>query len=316
MADTQEPTGDAKFEAFLVKPDDEEVPDETPEDGTENVSDEDIGEPDEEPDEGEDADDEDSEPLAAITDDTVIKHKWDRNGPEEEITLKELKEGALRWKDYTQKTQALNAEREQALTEARTAAREEYKGALLQWAVAERQEPDWITLAQQVPPQQYNAYRAQWDAESQRINEAKQLYTQLAQEDQAREQEEYNARLEREKAALIEAVPEFGDEKKAGVMLQKVQKAAHYLGYTDDELRGIADDHRIVRGLMLISAHLESQGKRPALADKLASATSHTLPKQGRASRVDKTTLQKQARSQLRKKGDDDSFIGFLTAGT
>lgn len=270
----------------------------------------DEGETEDEKDESDEVDEEEGEPEpeeVTVSDDTVIKVRWDKNGPEEEATIGELRDGALRWKDYTQKTTELKAERAQM--------REEYMATLAQWAIQEEQEPDWGAYAAQgVPPAEIFKAQSEWRQKTAKSNEAKELYRAL-QADQAAEAEQARQEsIQSEMAALYAAMPEFKSDETRPAALANVQKAASHIGLTNEEVQGITD-HRIIRGLSLIAQHLESQESKPSIAKKVAKATSKTLPKNARQNRVDPKTLTQEARKTLKRKGDDDSFMNFLMTG-
>lgn len=82
----------------------------------------------------------------------------------EKLTAQEVRESILRQADYTRKTQDL-ADRGRVLENAlgtvtQNSQRVEQLVAMLEQAVG--QEPDWSTLAMQMQPQQYLAYKENW----------------------------------------------------------------------------------------------------------------------------------------------------------
>lgn len=176
-------------------------------------------------------------------------------GEEVEVTLDELYRGYSRQQDYTRKTQELARERqelrstvEQEQAEAR-AKRDEYGSALERMHEAlkrvEEQEPDWAKLERE-EPERYAIEYAKWQRYKDNLARVQAEKDKISQQQQEESEHQYREYLEREKGALIEAVPEWQDEK---VKREGIDSLADYArttyGYSDQDLNNVTD-HRLM----------------------------------------------------------------------
>ncbi len=153
-------------------------------------------------------------------DDTpAATYKVKVNGEEEEVTLDELLKGYSRTSDYTRKAQAVAAQRRDVEETGQRAAFA---------ALALEQRVEAMELAGFAVPE---AVRADYVA---------------AQEFRARAaQEDHQRRLAEESELLLEAVPEWKDERVRKAEKGELVNFALSLGYTTEDLAGVAD-HRLM----------------------------------------------------------------------
>jgi hypothetical protein len=201
---------------------------------------EDDGEPDGEP-QGEDPD---AEP--AEEDDSVMVTL----DGDEKVTLKELKAGYFRQRDYTHKTTEVAQERKAA--EATKAAYAE-RNAVLETALQNLggylqglipPEPP-LQLAQ-TDPGRYQYQRALRESAIAELGQLVSIKGQVDTHNQAVSESELREYRDREQAALVKAMPALADPVKRVAFDQSVKTAAKAFGFTDDEISATAD-HRILR---------------------------------------------------------------------
>lgn len=186
------------------------------------------------------------EPPAGLDPSLKVKVKVD--GKDEEVTLEELQKGYSRTKDYTRKTQDV-AERRKALETETVAARQERAQLaehlkMLETAIDEVRvkEPDWDKLRIE-HPDQFPTIWAEWNqgekdrAELRKAREAAEQ--KVAADQQAVRQE----RMVAEGEKLLDAIPEWKDEKVRKTEGKDIQAFMEGLGYSLQDLQAI-DDHR------------------------------------------------------------------------
>jgi len=159
------------------------------------------------------------------------------DGKEVAVTLDELQKGYSRTQDYTRKTQQIAEVRKQVEqeTQAIRAERQQYAqllGALQAQLQASEPQVDldrlynedpieWVRQKEVLRDRQEKAYAIQ--AEQQRLS-------QLSQQEQQRAMEEH---LESQKDALLAALPEWRDPKKAKAEKALVLESAKSVGFSD-----------------------------------------------------------------------------------
>jgi hypothetical protein len=213
----------------------------------------------------------------------MVKVKVD--GMEVDVDEEELKKGYSRTSDYTKKTQALAEERKRFEAEERAAVRAERQTyaenltrvqAALE-ALAPPQEPDWMTLQDQMTPEEFTKHFTSWKANRARLErvEAEQERVRSLQEQDT--QRARVARLEQEKAALEAAIPDLKDAEKGKTLRHDLSEYAKSVGFTDDEL-ALVEDHRPL--VLLHKARLwdESQKNRPKVEEKVDRALESLRP--------------------------------------
>ena len=258
--------------------------------------------PDEEPSEEQSGEDEEPEEQEQPQ---TFSVKID--GKEVSVTLDELQKGYSRTQDYTRKTQQIAEVRKQveAETQAVRAERGQYAqllGALQ--AQLQSSEPqvdldrlynedpiEWVRQKEVLRDRQDKAHAIQ--AEQQR------LY-QLSQQEQQQSMQQH---LESQKDALLAALPEWKDPKKAKLEKAMLIESAKSAGFSDEDLKSVYD-HRLV--LLLRKAALFDQmvSKRQGIKPVVNNGPRPAKP--GAAGRVSTTTEAVRAKQRLAKTGRID----------
>lgn len=224
--------------------------DELPSDDDE--ADETEGEPGDDEDQADDQDDEtedeDEEPEAAqgrfVADDARVRL------PDGTFTtVAELKAGSLKNADYTQKTQALAAEkqtfqseREQfTQTQQQTVQVRDYALSVLETLNLQPPSPELL----RTDPLGYLQQKQDYEARQEQLTYFQQQKAYEAQQAQMQTQQEAQERSKQEWAKLAEAVPQLKDQAKAAAYFGEIEAFATTQGITVQELQAeIAQDHR------------------------------------------------------------------------
>ena len=234
------------------------------------------------------------------------------DGKEVAVTLEELQNGYSRTQDYTRKTQQIAEVRKQVEqeTQAVRAERQQYAqllGALQAQLQATEPQVDmdrlynedpieWVRTKEVMRERQEKALAIQ--AEQQRL-------AQLSQYEQQRAMEE---QLSKEKDALLAALPEWRDPKKAQAEKALVVESAKAAGFSEDDLKSVYD-HRLV--LLLRKAGLYDQMVSKAKGIKPVHNGPRTA-KPGAAGRVSTTTEAVRAKQRLAKTGRVDDAASAI----
>jgi hypothetical protein len=236
------------------------------------------------------------------------------DGKEVEVTLDELQKGYSRTQDYTRKTQQIAEVRKQTEAElsAVRAEREQYAQLLsaLESQVQQVAQPniDWDRLYQEDPIEWVRQREVMRDNQDKAaaIQSEKQRLAQLSQQEQA---QFMSQRLEHEKEALLAAIPDWKDAKKAAAEKALLMDFGQKIGFTPDELKNVVD-HRAV--LML---------RKAALYDQMMSKRGNIKPvtnngprpaKPGAAGRVSNTTEAVRAQQRVAKTGRVDDAANAI----
>jgi hypothetical protein len=235
------------------------------------------------------------------------------DGKEVAVTLDELQKGYSRTQDYTRKTQQIAEVRKQVEqeTQAIRAERQQYAqllGALqAQLQVSEPQvdlerlyheDPiEWVRQKEVLRERQEKAYAIQ--AEQQRLSY-------VGQQEQQRAMEEH---LESQKDALLAALPEWRDPKKAKAEKALVLESAKSVGFTDDDLKSVYD-HRLVLLLRKAAMYDQMVSKRQGIKPVVNNGPRTAKP--GAAGRVSTTTESTRAKQRLAKTGRVDDAASAI----
>ncbi len=235
------------------------------------------------------------------------------DGKEVAVTREELQKGYSRTQDYTRKTQQIAEVRKQVEqeTQAVRAEREQYAqllGALQ--AQLQSSEPqvdldrlyhedpiEWVRQKEVLRERQEKAYAIQ--AEQQRLS-------QLSQQEQQRAME---AHLESEKDALLAALPEWRDPKKAKAEKALVLESAKSVGFSEDDLKSVYD-HRLVLLLRKAAMYDQLVSKRQDIKPVVNNGPRTAKP--GAAGRVSTTTETTRAKQRLAKTGRVDDAASAI----
>ncbi len=235
------------------------------------------------------------------------------DGKEVAVTLDELQKGYSRTQDYTRKTQQIAEVRKQveAETQAVRAERGQYAqllGALQAQLQASEPQVDldrlynedpieWVRQKEVLRERQEKAYAIQ--AEQQRL-------IQLSQQEQQQSMQQH---LESQKDALLAALPEWKDPKKAKLEKAMLIESAKSAGFSDEDLKSVYD-HRLV--LLLRKAALFDQmvSKRQGIKPVVNNGPRPAKP--GAAGRVSTTTDSVRAKQRLAKTGRIDDAASAI----
>ena len=236
------------------------------------------------------------------------------DGKEVEVTLDELQKGYSRTQDYTRKTQQIAEVRKQTEAElsAVRAEREQYAQLLsaLESQVQQVAQPniDWDRLYQEDPIEWVRQREVMRDNQDKAaaIQSEKQRLAQLSQQEQAQFMQQ---KLQQEQEALLAAIPDWKDAKKAAAEKALLMDFGQKIGFTPDELKSVVD-HRAV--LML---------RKAALYDQMMSKRGNIKPvtnngprpaKPGAAGRVSNTTEAVRAQQRVAKTGRVDDAANAI----
>jgi len=230
------------------------------------------------------------------------------DGKEVEVTLDELQKGYSRTQDYTRKTQQIAEVRKQTEAELQAvrAEREQYAQLLgaLEAQVQQAAQPniDWDRLYQDDPIEWVRQRELMRDNQEKNaaIQSEKQRLSQLSQQEQMQYR---NQMLQQEQEALIAAIPEWKDPKKAAAEKTMLVQFGQKAGFSPDELKNVVD-HRAV--VMLRKAALYDQMMSKKGQIKPVTNNGPKPAKPGAAGRVSSNTEAMRAQQRLAKTGRVD----------
>lgn len=230
------------------------------------------------------------------------------DGKEVEVTLDELQKGYSRTQDYTRKTQQIAEVRKQTEAELQSvrAEREQYAQLLgaLQAQVQQAAQPqiDWDRLYQEDPIEWMKQREVMRDNQEKAaaIQSEQQRLAQLSQQEQAQQHQQL---LEQEAQALVEAIPEWKDSKKAQAEKAMLVQFGQKIGFTPDELKNVVD-HRAVVMLRKAALYDQMMSKRGQIKPVTNNGPKPAKP--GAAGRVSSNTEAMRAQQRLAKTGRVD----------
>jgi hypothetical protein len=236
------------------------------------------------------------------------------DGKEVEVTLEELQKGYSRTQDYTRKTQQIAEARKQTEAELQAvrAEREQYAQLLgaLESQVQQAAQPniDWDRLYQE-DPIEYVRQREVMRENKEKAEAIQSEQQRLAYVSQQEQAQFMHQRLEHEKEALLAAIPDWKDAKKAQAEKALLVEFGQKIGFTPEELKSVVD-HRAV--LML---------RKAALYDQMMSKRGNIKPvtnngprpaKPGAAGRVSNSTESVRAQQRVAKTGRVDDAANAI----
>jgi hypothetical protein len=236
------------------------------------------------------------------------------DGKEVEVTLDELQKGYSRTQDYTRKTQQIAEARKQTEAELQAvrAEREQYAQLLgaLEAQVQQVSQPniDWDRLYQEDPIEWVRQREVMRENQEKAaaIQSEQQRLSQLSQQEQAQFMQQ---KLQHEQEALLAAIPDWKDAKKAQAEKALLVEFGQKIGFTPEELKSVVD-HRAV--LML---------RKAALYDQMMSKRGNIKPvtnngprpaKPGAAGRVSSSTESVRAQQRVAKTGRVDDAANAI----
>ena len=264
--------------------DDETEPDE---DNSEEIEAE--GEPDEDEEEVEEADEEDEDdPLVTLADGS-------------ELALSELQAGYMRHKDYTHKTMALGQDKKQfeserqQVTEYLKQQHAQLQDALATFAIQQDPAPDPESMS----ADEYIKAKARFDKKQAEKQQAAQMHQQL-------QQQQHQETLQREKAALLESIPEWNDPEVFQNDVQKIVRVGGEYGFSPDEMGEIVDHRmfKVLRKLERLEAAEKARKTNAAKVKKrVAKATKKPDPGSKPAKNQGQNDVRRQKLDRLKKTG-------------
>lgn len=204
------------------------------------------------------------------------------DGQELEVTLDELLKGYSRTANYTRKTQALAEERKafEAEQTAVRAERAEYAERLKQLEIALQslapQEPDWDQLANENPEEFPRAW-AQWQAHQRNLEKVRQEAERVTAQQREDMIKAHNAVVQSERAKLLEAIPEWKDDKVRSKEKAELAKYATDAGFSEEQLKQVTD-HKVFLLLRKAMLYDRAQATRPVIQQKLESKVKPNTP--------------------------------------
>jgi len=229
------------------------------------------------------------------------------DGKEIDVTLDELQKGYSRTQDYTRKTQQIAETRKAVEAEASAirAEREQYAqllGALKQQLESTEAPVDMDRL--------YNEDPIEWVRQSEVMRQKQDKLAAIQSEQQRLSQltaqqraQEMNAHLASQQEALIQAVPEWKDSKKAQAEKALLVEFGKKIGFSDDELKNVYD-HRAVVALRKAALYDQMMSKRGQIKPVVNNGPRPAKP--SAAGRVSTTTESTRAKQRLAKSGRVD----------
>lgn len=253
---------------------DEELEQGTETDDELQASDEDEGEEaDGETDDEGQADDEDDEEPDSDQGRFVASNGKVRLPDGTVSTVADLIQGNLRDRDYRQKTME-TAELRKSFESQSTAVKEReqqleqysaYLSDLIKSVIPEKPSPELL----RTDPYGYNVQLADYEQWQQHLAYIDSQRQQTAQERQAEAQKQQAERAEREWNALTEKVPAFKDKAKWEAFASDANKFGAQYGFTPEELRGLAYDHRQITVLRKAILWDKLQASKPKVQQKV-----------------------------------------------
>jgi hypothetical protein len=226
------------------------------------------------------------------------------DGKEVEVTLDELQKGYSRTQDYTRKTQQIAETRKAVEAEASAirAEREQYAqllGALKQQLESTEAPVDMDRL--------YNEDPIEWVRQSEVMRQKQDKLAAIQSEQQRLSQltaqqraKEMDAHLASQQEALIQAVPEWKDSKKAQAEKALLVEFGKKIGFSDEELKNVYD-HRAVIALRKAALYDQMMSKRGQIKPVVNNGPRPAKP--SAAGRVSTTTESTRAKQRLAKSG-------------
>ena len=246
------------------------------------------------------------------------------NGKVQKVSLNELKEGYSKGSDYTRKTIELSEQRRSIDTELDTISkdkeavkkmRDDYaqKLQVVEQNLQTDDNIDWVALAQS-DPTDYAIKKAEYDRKKELQSQVQQERQKLAEQQRKEQEQIYQNHIQNERGKLIEAMPIFGDEKKAPKIMKDIGEFAMKQGYTEQEVNMVVD-HRAVKTLhdaMKYNQLLE----RKNLKDKKVKPANRVVSSEGKneTKSTDKVLRVNDRMKQLKKSGNIKDAQKVLSA--
>jgi hypothetical protein len=189
------------------------------------------------------------------------------DGKEQVVTVAEAAAGYQRQQDYSRKTAALAAERQQfhGEFEAVRQERQQYQqllGALETQLEGQLQEqPDWDALYQS-NPLEYVRQKDLWREREEQLEAARFERQRVNELEEAERAKMIASAVRESRTKMVEAIPAWKDKAKWDADRAKIREYGRQLGFTDEELSKTYD-HRAVVAIYKAMRYDELVSKRP-----------------------------------------------------
>jgi len=259
-----------------AEPTEDEVVDAQPE--TEADSDEEVEESTEESDDEDDDEYEPDENRDTEGDEVTETYVVKVDGVDTEVTKEELLSGYSRHSDYTKKTQQLSEERKQMIEIAKAyqhevqqtqQMRQQYVQQIGQYVQQGLQglqqygQINWSQLKEE-DPLEYVTKRDEFREQQHQVKSMQEQQQHAIRVQHHEAQTAYAEQLEREQGKLMEALPDWADEKKRPELAGKIREYAQSVGFSSDEVDSVVD-HRAVQVLLKAAKYDELQNSDPKM---------------------------------------------------
>ena len=281
-----------------------------PEESVEAVSEDEDSEEEYESDEEVEEEDEE-EPLFAVKVD----------GEEQEVTLDELLKGYSRQSAFTKKTQELSEERKQI-----EALQTQYNQDLQQ-IQSERQQyaqhlqqiiensgldqyanVDWERLKTE-DPIAFLEKKEEFREAQEKIARVQQQQQQAIQKNEAEARQQWQESVNREHAALVEKLPEWGDPDKQKALAGELRSYASSQGFQDAEIESLIDHRSFI---ILNKARLYDELQKSDPKTKKIRNKPRVIRSGKGAGKPDKTTKRTAMRNRLKESGHVNDAAALL----
>ena len=242
-----------------------------------------------------DVEDSEEETPEGDTEPEEPRYKVTVNGEEQDVSIEDMKKGYMMESDYRKKTSEVARHRDENKVK-----EEALSSKLLEAEAMLSLDIEDLNSEENRDLKEYD--RSAYEEKKEKLEAKRNRLAELKQEDQTRQQENQTARIGKEKELLLNALPEWLDEKVLTEEAGMVNTMWETMGFTPQELAAFSD-HRLV----ILS-------RKAALYDKLKAAKPESKkvqakPKSARAGTVksseDKSRNRSQdARARLKKTGN------------
>lgn len=249
------------------------------------------------------------------------------DGQDVTVTLDELTAGYSREADYRRKTathaetvRKWEADKETLLKadrEALSSEREQYKAVLGVWkqqleSLTSNNTPEWEALRRDNPAE-WSAKMLERRAQLDQLGAVVAEQQRLANEDRTKQETALKQKFEREAQKMLEAIPEWKDQKAYLADSGQILDYTTGLGYGADEVKlAVANDHRLARVLKDAAAYRALQAKKPEAQKKVAGAK--PLPPGPAAPKVSSASNLKRLMETQAKRGDREATAALFDA--
>lgn len=260
----------------------------------------------------------------SVSDDGKLKIRVKIDGQESEATLADLVKGYQLEGHVTRKSMELADQRKaleaQTLQQQTALAQQAQQAAFLlqtaeQQLIGEYQSIDWQRLRRENPAE-YSAAQLDYSQRARQIEGMKEqalsITRQYDADAQAKQAQAYEAHLEAEKAALLEAVPEWKDEAKAEAGKAEIVTFLRESGFTPEEIGSIGN-HKALLLIRDAMAYRKAAKSTDVTAKQIKKVVKPVLKPGAVQTKAEAARKQStEARATLRKMGGNTDSVAAL----